>query len=168
MAIDFTTIIEVRQWFGDDHADWNTFPIDLIEEDAPFVGLSRSYSFRCPGIDRSEAAVLQFESIGVSIARNVLRINGIDVPGGISPGPDYVQISPSIPLWKTHSLIVPVGLVREENILEIASAANSLGNFDDFVIDNMVIFYKLLGPDNHSGERGDVVAADEPAAGQAG
>ena len=55
-------------------------------------------------------------------ARNILQINGNDIPGGITPGPaidDLSETYPLIPIWKSHSLIVPQYVLREENNLHI-------------------------------------------------
>ncbi len=146
MATDYTVIITVRQRFGDspggtlgdDGRDWDEFP---IENNAPFVGASKDFRFTCPNVDRSQAAVLQFNTLAVG-ADNVIRVNGVDVPGGISLGPQFIDIDPRIPLWTVHSLLVDGDLLQEENVLHIASGDGGFGNLDDFIVDNAVIWFK--------------------------
>jgi hypothetical protein len=79
--------------------------------------------------------------------QNVLTVNGTTVFGGISPGPqDPILVAEDnrrIPLWKTHLLIVS-GL-REENVLHIESPIVA-GSRDDFIIDNVVVFFKTRAP----------------------
>jgi hypothetical protein len=69
MASDYTVIMPVRQRFGDSPSgtlggsgrDWGEYP---IEQEAPFVGISKDFPFSCPAIDRSKAGVLQFKFVG--------------------------------------------------------------------------------------------------------
>jgi hypothetical protein len=79
--------------------------------------------------------------LGVSTWNNVIQVNGIDVPGGISVGPSWPYLDPHVPLWNTHSLLVDGSTLREENVLHIASSGTD-GNHDDFLIDNIVIWFK--------------------------
>jgi hypothetical protein len=152
MATDYTVIQPVRQRFGDNvsgflsdpHRDWGEYP---IEHEAPFVGLSKDFPFRCPSIDRSEWGVLQFNSLGVSDWNNIIQVNGVDVPGGISVGPVWIYINPNPPLWNTHSLLVEGSVLAEDNVLHIGSktepgSSGPGGNVDDFIIDNIVIWFK--------------------------
>lgn len=160
MATDYTVIQPVRQRFGDNtenlsdaSRDWHQYPIEI---DAPFVGVSKDYSFGCPLIDRSEWGVLQFNALGVSSYNNVIRVNGVDVAGGISTGPEFWAIDPHIPLWNTHSLLVEPGVLAEQNVLHIASAADQYGKYhDDFIIDNVVVWFKT-----HTGIRPPIIAPD--------
>ena len=147
MPIDFTVIQAVRQRFGDQARE------DLEELEAPFVGASKSFPFACPNVDAGTMAVLQFESLGVSLGqaaspRNILRINGVDIPGGITPGPFRIAGNtafPRFPTWKTHSLLVPANVLREQNVLFIASITGQFGpgtHLDNFMIDNIVVLFK--------------------------
>ena len=93
MSSDFTVIFAVRQRFGDSDPEFS-LPQEL---EAPFVGASKEFAFACPGVDSTEMAVLQFESFGIGAGtfqpfvvpqpppRNVIRINGTDLPGGLTP-----------------------------------------------------------------------------------
>jgi hypothetical protein len=140
MPSDFTVVFRVRQWFGDREEDITSggTPLELSSRsDAPFVGISKTYAFKCPEVDTSAEAILQFESLGATNDtwhRNTISINGTEIPGGITPGPAT--------RWKTHSLIVPSGVVKEQNSLTIEAQPLSVTGIDSFVIDNVVLHYK--------------------------
>jgi hypothetical protein len=59
-------------------------------------------------------AVLQFESLGVT-TRNIVRINGADVFGGITPGPAPRDC------WRSHCLVVGPNVLNDQNVLHIES-----------------------------------------------
>jgi hypothetical protein len=149
MTTDFTIIILVRQRFGDTRADLGETP---VEQEAPFVGQSKDFPFSCPNLVPGQTAVLQFQSLGVTAMRgfglgnqNILRINGVDIPGGITRGPT----ANNVPLWTTHSLLVPSNVLREPNVLHIESVAIPFAHestLDNFIIDNAVVFFKARGP----------------------
>jgi len=147
MGTDYTVIQPVRQRFGDNpsglpgksHTDWEE---QSVESEAPFVGLAKDFPFQCPSVDRSQWAVLQFNSLGVSTYDNVIQVNGVNIPGGISVGPSWPFETPYVPLWNNHSLLVEPGVLGEQNILHIASGSGGTGNHDDFLIDNVVIWFK--------------------------
>lgn len=147
MATDFTVIEAVRQHFGDDPR--GGLPDDGRRDrgelwsagDIPYVGLAKDFPFRCPSIDGSQWAVLQFLTFGVSYD-NILRINGADVPGGITSGPVFTDVSPHVPLWNSEFQLIEPGLLGDENVLHIESVADPTGNYDDFVVDNVVIWFK--------------------------
>jgi len=142
MAADFTVIQAVRQRFGDKRTDLED---KLGEPEAPFVGLSKDYTFVCPNVASGQMAVLQFETLGVtapradqpSRPRNVLQINGVEIPGRITSGQGQ--------FWKAHTLLVPANVLREQNVLHIESAVifqEHSTHHDDFIIDNVVVFFK--------------------------
>jgi hypothetical protein len=146
MPSDFTVIQEVRQRFGDDRGEE-----EPVEKQAPFVGVSKDFPFACPGVDPTLPAVLQFESRGVQsgyfdeLPRNIVRINSTDIPGGITPGPFWRNDIRQVGLWKSHTLIVPANVLREQNVLHIeAGPIPSLQQpaLDNFIIDNVVLFFK--------------------------
>ena len=152
MSMDFTVIQPVRQRFGGPGLDADPREIDL---DAPFVGESKEYFFDCPNVDASQWAMLQFQSAGVEWPtdipndfKNILRINGVDIPGGLQPGSDRKVGSRFYHAWKTHTMLVPQGILREKgNVLLVeAPQVNIHIPFrDNFVIDNVVILYKTRG-----------------------
>lgn len=155
MTADFTVIQAVRHQFGD-----KAIP-EGADYDAPFVGASTDVSFACPHVDPNQLALLQFESVGVEIGlgpfnygygdleapRNIIRINSVDIPGGITPGPRIKFGDKNYGIWKAHTLIVPSGLLREsENVLYIEAVHFEPfgGTLDHFIIDNVVITFKTL------------------------
>ena len=151
MGVDFTVIQPVRQLFGD-RTQGTQFEIPR-EREAPFVGKSKDFPFSCPNINPRQTAVLQFESLGVTAGgrtntqdRNILRINGINIPGGITAGPGHpLGGGKVIPLWKSHSLIVDANVLKEQNVLHIEAILIQIGieqTLDTFIIDNVVVFFK--------------------------
>jgi len=168
MASDFTIIQAVRQRFGDGPP--TQFEV-YFENDAPFVGRAKDFPFSCPNIDLKAMGLLQFESLGVTAggitnygnARNILQINGNDIPGGITPGPAIEDLSekyPLIPIWKSHSLIVPQYVLREENVLHIEAVKMAIAieeTYDTFIIDNIVVFFKTNAQGH--GRGGEVVSS---------
>jgi hypothetical protein len=151
--MDFTVIQSVRQRFGDE-ADPKEVP---LEPSTPFVGPSKEFPFRCPKVDSHQQGVLQFESFGVGMGgfftpgftRSVLRINGVNIPGGITPGPGLEDTNGDIvPVWKSHSLIVGANTLKEENVLQIEASLMQIAftkRLDNFIIDNVVVFFKTVG-----------------------
>ena len=144
MAIDYTVIMSVRQRFGDNKKELET----LIETEAPFVGRSKDFPFACPNVDRSKSAILQFESLGVTF-RGIIQINGNNIFGGLTVGPNSLNAPVGgaglIPVWKTHTLIVHENVLLDQNRLHIEAVAATDGNVDDFIIDNVVLFFKIRG-----------------------
>jgi hypothetical protein len=161
MAMDFTVIQAVRQRFGDSNVidaaqtSGSEFP---LEQEAPFAGQSKDYQFSCPNVDSSQMAILQFESLSVTAGgqfpfspsfsgkRNIVRINGLDIPGGIANAPYVQAVGRTWHFWKTHSLLVPPVLKDEGNILHIESIRIPISGgttFDNFIIDNVVVLFKL-------------------------
>jgi hypothetical protein len=145
MASDFTVIQPVRQRFGDQTAD---FPELAVEQEAPFVGQSKDFPFSCPNVMSAQTAILQFETIGAGAhrPRNIVRINGVDIPGGITAGPTVEGFRGRLPIWKSHVLIVDPHVLREHNVLHIESVKIPFAHeqtLDNFIIDNIVIFFKV-------------------------
>jgi hypothetical protein len=159
VAMDFTVIQAVRQRFGDsnvvDSGGAGEFP---LEQEAPFVGQSKDYQFSCPKVNPSQMAVLQFESLSVTAGgqyvfspafsgkRNIIRINGTDVPGGISNSPYVEAVGRIWHFWKTHSLLIPPHVLHDEgNTLHIESIEIPISGgrtLDNFIIDNVIVLYK--------------------------
>ena len=137
MATNFTVILFQRQHFGNDPG---TF--DDIEPDVPFAGSAKNFSFDCADVDPSETAVLMFQSRDVDHRRNILRINGVDVFGGL-------PVSPARDAWNANVLLIEPHhqLKATGNVLHVesrTSSGESTGDVDDFIIDNVVIVYKIL------------------------
>jgi hypothetical protein len=156
MASDYTVIEAVRHHFGDDPSggigpgqDPNEQELAGWEAGEPFVGVSHDFQFNCPFVDTSQMAVLQFNAYGVSYRTNIIRVNDVDVPGGIYFSPTFPDPSGEdlgeIPLWHIQSLLVPSNVLQDQgNILHIESTKGLFTeNFDDFIVDNIVIWFKL-------------------------
>lgn len=155
---DFTVIMNVRHRFGDQRKDKNQEDIDSA---APFVGQSGEFQFSCPNVNPSQVAVLQFEHRGSNQFLNFpnpqpdgglvgitpehpVHINGRKLSGGVSGAPFSDN---GMPIWNTRVLLIPVGVLQEDNILRIETTNNGATtgadvNFDNFTIDNVVVFFK--------------------------
>ena len=132
---DFTVILFTRQHFGNQPGIFED-----IEPSVPFAGATKDYSFDCPNVNPNQTAVLMFQSRDVDHPRNVFQINGVSVYGGL-------PVSPNRNTWNSNTLLVePRHLLRgSRNILNVESRNSSGGNggnLDDFIIDNIIIFYK--------------------------
>lgn len=150
MALDFTVIVNVRQRFG------NNEPEELgLETEAPFVGQQKDFPFQCPHVDRGQSAVLLFQSQGVTVAQN-MEINGHHIFGGIptSVDVDNITVPPfnqNVPhllrllfaQWNGNVMLVHPGVLQENNVLRVSTRdAGDDRGLDDFVIDNVVVFFK--------------------------
>ncbi|MEM7280543.1 MAG: hypothetical protein AAF438_02765 [Pseudomonadota bacterium] len=143
MATDFTVIQGVRQQFG--AAD----ETQGGEASAPFVGPSKEFPFETARVDRNQHAILQFQSFGVQHRRNILRVNGTDVFGGLTTSIELLRETELIVVrlnqWQTHSLLINPGVLREQNTLFIESRdsdGDTSGRLDSFVLDNITILFK--------------------------
>ena len=137
MATNFTVILFQRQHFGNDPG---TF--DDVEPDVPFAGSAKSFLFDCPEVDPGETALLMFQSRDVDHRRNILRVNGIDVFGGLPVTPARDAWNGNILLIEPHHQLKATG-----NVLQVESRTSSgetAGDVDDFIIDNVAIVYKIL------------------------
>jgi hypothetical protein len=154
MALDFTVVIVVRQRFGDGDSD------DLGQEtEAPFVGRQKDFPFRCPGVDRNQQAVLLFQCQGANLQQS-LEINGQQIFGGIPAAveqapfpflsPQGTVQSVTFAQWSGNVMLIHPGVLQEDNVLRIrAREIGDSGNVDNFIIDNLVVFFKtrrLPGP----------------------
>lgn len=126
--MDYTVIIRAGVHFGDEASSLPGF----------FVGDGEDFEFDCPGIDPSQEAVLTFQALGVDSLKNVFRINDKVVYGGLPSSRSQG--------WAAQTLLVNPGTLRARgNVLRIearTSGGQSSGDIDDFVIDNLVLFYK--------------------------
>ncbi len=141
-ATSFTVIIFSRQHFGQQSDVYN-----WVEPDAEFVGLTKDFSFDCPGVASGETAVLMFQSFGVASQETVLQINAVDVYGGI-PVSNHRGVKPQFAVdWSANVMLVESNhqLKAAGNMLHVESTGL------EFIIDNVVITYKttdltLTGP----------------------
>jgi hypothetical protein len=161
--MDFTVVFSVRQRFGD-RADSSSSGQDEgetgIEMSAPFVGAEKTYSFNCPNVAPEQFGVLLYQSLGVS-SPGTMEVNGRAVLGDIptsfdlsirrinnNDGPDETRTTRRAQ-WNGNIMLLEPGMLRTENTLRIAST----GGTDDFVIDNVVVFFKTS---NRPGRVGDL------------
>jgi hypothetical protein len=130
--MNYMVIDPVRQHFGNEP--------DFLP--GQFVGQQKDFPFDCPSIDRSQAAVLMFQSLHVSNTRNVFEINGQTVFGDLPTTADDRDA------WAGQVLLVSPNVLRATgNVLHVESRTDSgstSGDIDDFVIDNVVVFYKTV------------------------
>jgi hypothetical protein len=144
--MNYTVIVEVRQQFGDQDLDIGVF-----------AGQQKSFAFDCPNVDRGQTAVLVFQ--GQRVGREqTLQVNGVDVSGGIPPGPlaagftepagstastahRHAFSGPSFG-WSAYVMLVRPNVLREAgNVLRVASQEST-----EFVIDNVAVFFKTRFP----------------------
>lgn len=145
--VDYTVVVRVRAQLGARDASIGG------EENAPFVGPVASFDFDCPELDAGEDGVLVFQAIGVAHRRNVIRINGTDLHGGITTSIEAVTLPSGslrlIDVWGTNVLLVPPGVLRSagnELRIEARDAGGGTGDdIDEFVVDNAVVWFKTRG-----------------------
>src|SRR4029453_3633396 len=138
MAVDFTVIQAVPQRFGDATPDRSE---GLVETEAAFIGKSKDFPFSSPNLLGGGWGVVNFRSRRVPAVAdfglgnaNILQINGVDIPGGMTRDPVAAEVAVrQMPLWTNHSLLVPPNVLKEENVLHIESVripqAACLDNF---------------------------------------
>ncbi len=162
--MDFTVVVRVRHHFGDfvedPVAQVGTIEVNVeagteLEAGAPFVGPSATFQFDCPSVDSSADGVLLFQSMGVSHRNNLLEVNEVTVPGGLYMSAQFLTVPGASEsgfglleqgAWSANVLLIPINLLRETaNTLRIESRnqdGGTDGNLDDFIVDNVVVFYK--------------------------
>ena len=135
MATDFTVILSQRRHVGD-----NPEIFEKVDPGVPFAGSAATVSFDCPGVDPTETALLMFQSRHVDHRQNILRVNGVDVPGGL-------PTSAVRDAWNSNVVLVEPRhqLKSAGNVLHLESrtaGGESSGDIDDFVLDSVVLVYK--------------------------
>ncbi len=97
--------------------------------------------FDCPDVDPNETAVLLYNSYDVTSPRDRFEINGKQLYGGLYEAPGGH-------IWASHELLVEpeFNLKATGNVLHVESrtrGGHTAGDIDDFVLDNIVIMYKV-------------------------
>src|SRR4029450_7330565 len=137
MATSYTVVLFSRQHFGNQAGAF-----DDVEPGVVFVGGAKDFPFDCPGINAAEPAFLMFQSRDVDHQRNILRINGVDVFGGLPASPARDAWNGNILLVEAHHQLRAIG-----NVLHVESR-NSRGesgdDIDDFILDNVLIVHKTV------------------------
>ena len=139
MATNYTVVLFSRQQLGNEAGVFND-----VEPNVPFAGRAKDFPFDCPGINPAEAAVLMFQSRDVDHQRNILRVNGVDVFGGLPASPARDAWNGNVLLVEPHHQLKAAG-----NVLRVEARradGGSTGDVDYFIIDNVVITYKTLDP----------------------
>ena len=126
-------VVEVRQHLGTTG--------DFLPGE--FVGQVKEYSFGCPRVDGTQPGILLFQARHVSVDQNVLTVNGAAIAGDIPRTADNET-------WAGQVMLIRPGVLRPvNNILRIESRNSSGGaggEIDDFVIDNVSVFYQTITP----------------------
>jgi hypothetical protein len=134
MASDFVVIVNVRQHYGNERG--------VFGPELTFAGNNKDFTFDCPGIDTRAQGILLFQTRDVDNETNFFNVNGHDIPGGIPR-------SAARDDWNGNVAIVGGGWLQESgNVLQIGARderGSLLGNLDDFLIDNIVLFYRTRG-----------------------
>ena len=128
--MDYTVIAASRNHLGD-QAD---------ELPGTFVGKATNLTFDCPGVDPAQPAVLTFQALSVGSELNVFTVNDKPISGGLP------KTTGDGGAWSAQSMLVgPNTLKPRGNLLHLearTTSGSAAGNIDDFVVDNLVVFYK--------------------------
>lgn len=152
--MDYTVIAASRHRFGDENAE---FLEPELERNAPFVGVDHTFLFDCTDIDRNEIAILQLMTLGISHRNNIIQVNSENIPGGLGTSVEsdrFDVLSLVRQIWVPQTLLVRGPLLRPvSNRLFVRSVASDGDptNEDNFVLDNIVLFYKTRKPQNADG-----------------
>ena len=143
MATNFTVVLSLRQHFGNEPGSFND-----IEPNVLFAGSTKDFTFSCPQVNPGETAFLTFQSRDVDHQKNIFRINGVDVFGGLPASPARDAWNGNTMLVESHHQLKEAG-----NVLHVEarnSSGESGGNLDDFILDNIVIVYKTRESSTHT------------------
>src|SRR6185503_9405365 len=135
MATNYTVVLFSRQQLGNEAGVFND-----VEPNVPFAGRAKDFPFDCPGINPAEAAVLMFQSRDVDHQRNILRVNGVDVFGGLPASPARDAWNGNVLLVEPHHQLKATGNVF--HVESRNSRGEAIDDIDDFIIDNVVIQFK--------------------------
>lgn len=147
MPSDFTVIVNVRHHFGD------------VQGSQPgvFAGANKEFPFLCPNVDPAQEAVLLFQTLGVDYEKNFIAINSTGTTGPQVFG--GIPVSRSDTDWNGNVMLVQPGVLQESNVLRLGARdeqGSLLGDMDNFVIDNVVIFFKTRSRTRPGPTRPDV------------
>jgi len=157
MATSYTVVLFSRQHLGNNPGVFND-----VEPNVVFVGPAKEFLFDCPGISTTETSFLMFQSRDVDHQQNILRVNGVDVFGGLPASPARNAWNGNILLVEPHHQLKETG-----NVLRVEarrSDGSSTGDVDDFIIDNVVIMFTTLDVDSQvptaAGDLGAFMASE--------
>ena len=125
----YTAIITSPQYFGDDP---NSSPVPAVHR-----GQDHEYTFNLPDVDRTKVAILILETWDLDHNLNKFRINDHDL---------LVRRHISGNEFFSNYVEVPGTWLKETGNVLYISARNSsggvTGELDDFIVDNVTLFYK--------------------------
>jgi hypothetical protein len=125
----YTAIITSPQYFGD---DTNSSPVPAVHR-----GQDHEYTFNLPGVDRTKVGILVLETWDLDHNLNKFRINGHEL---------LVRRHISGNEFFSNYVEVPGAWLQETGNVLYVSARNSsggvTGELDDFMVDNVTLFYK--------------------------
>lgn len=145
MASDFSVIFSDWLHFGS-HAgcfdDATIYPLERLDSEVTFVGADKTILFDTPGIDTQQPVILMYQSFDVTLARNIFRVNGVAIPGGI-------PVSSRRGEWKDNLGVLKPGAVMKDHANELFVEARGESddqdsNRDNFLLASAVIFYKTI------------------------
>jgi hypothetical protein len=132
---DFTVVRFVRLHLGD--GPEGDFP---NEAQAPFEGSAETLTFDCPNVDRGQPAVLTLETYDVTVGRSTMSLNGTELSAAL-------RTRPAPETWNSHVVLIDSNVLQATDNRLVIQAGPSGGGpeggqFDDFILDNIVVFYK--------------------------
>lgn len=144
MASDFAVVFNTRLHFGSNPGHFNDetiYPLRQLVSGATFVGAEKTIFFDSPGIDLHQPVVLMYQSYGVNLTRNVIRMNGTKIPEGIA-------VSSRRDEWKNNLSILEPGVMMQDNANELFIEARGETddqdtNRDNFLLASAVVLYKI-------------------------
>ena len=134
-----------KHHFGDEK-DFSGGYLDHITGQT-FVGQSETYLFDVPSVDPSQHAVLMFQTLDVTVDANELRINGQLIQNAIRT----TNSDTSSKSWSGNVVLIPPNVLQETNNRLTIEAKNG-GDPDNFIIDDVVLFYKTRERDGRDRE----------------
>ena len=145
MAGDFIVIFSDRRHFGSHPAcfdDETIFQVERVDAGVIFVVAKETISFHTPGIDLHQPAVLIYESFDVTSPRNIIKINGVEIPGGI-------PVSSRRGEWKNNLSVLEPGSLLEDKVNELFVEAygesdDSDSILDNFILTSAIVLYKTM------------------------
>jgi hypothetical protein len=145
VASDFIVIFSDRLHFGSHPGcfdDATIYPVERLEPGVTFVGDEKTILFETPGIDLRQPAILMYESFDVTLPRNVIRVNGAELPGGI-------PVSSRRGEWKSNLSILEPGSIIDDRPNELFIEARGETdepdvNRDNFILTSAVVLYKTV------------------------
>ncbi len=146
MSTNLSVIFAGRHHFGNQAGFFRS-----VASEVEFVGPTSSYGFVCGNIVDETPGILAFRAFDVAYAHNVIRLNGVDLEGALTP---TRTVS-----WQSGFVVVPPGtLVNGENELLIearSSTGRGGGAVDDFLLETVTLLYQM----RHRNPRDHIVPA---------